>query len=140
MYLTIFGFFLFGCNEFEKTEEIKNFLKNELNTDTDKIEVLNLFVLQYGICGASTEEILSFIYSLDNDDVYVVVGDVDVNLIKQLHSNMGEEKVLIDKNQKLDRYGLRFANDIFVSFKKGEIGYWTFVTENKFNKIRKCLS
>lgn len=136
----IFGFFLFGCNQFERADELKNFLKNELNTDPDKIEELNLFVLQDGMCGACTGSVLSFIYSIDNDNVYFVISDRDERLRKQLYSNVGEEKVLIDKNRKLDRYGLRFANDIFVSFKKGEISYWTFVTDNKFNKIRKRLS
>jgi hypothetical protein len=147
MYLKLTNLFIYfiplsilsNCNNFEREAELKKFLKNELRINHDAKEILQVFILQDKICGACTDEVLSFIYSLDHEHSLVAVSNESKELIKQLKTNIGEKNIFVDSNKSIDRHGLRYARDLVVLFRQGELVFWSFIEHDKFDKIKKGL-
>jgi hypothetical protein len=126
-----------SCTKFERNEEVIKFLKKEAGIEIDTFESFNLFILQDQICGACTNSILSFIYGLDHKNTMVLTSNESQVLIKQLKKNIGEANVFVDKNRLIERYGLRYAKDLIIIYKKGELKYYAFLKEDDFDKIEK---
>jgi hypothetical protein len=126
---------LIGCTEFERKKEVLMFLDQEVNINLDTVEQLNLFILQDQICGACTNSVLNFIYSLDHSSSIIVTSNESHELTKTLKEKLGDSKVFIDKSRLIDKYGLRYANDLVVTIKHGKIDFWSFVKESEFEKI-----
>ena len=129
-----------SCTKFERHEETIRFLKDEVNINIDTMDRFNLFILQDQICGACTNSILSFVYSLDHYNSLVVISNDNQLLIKQLKKNIGKSNIYIDKNRLIERYGLRYAKDLVVIFNKGELKYYAFLKDEEFEEIKKAYN
>jgi hypothetical protein len=129
-----------SCTKFERNDEVLRFLKEEANIKIDTMESFNLFILQDQICGACTNSILSFIYGLDHKNSLVITSNESQILIKQLKNNIGESNVFVDKNRLIERYGLRYAKDLIIIYKKGKFQYYAFLKEDDFDEIKKNYS
>lgn len=130
-------FIVSSCTKFERNDEVIRFLKEEANIKIDTFESFNLFILQDQICGACTNSVLSFIYNLDHKNSMIITSNENKILIKQLKNNLGESNVFIDKNRLIERYGLRYAKDLIIIYKKGELQYYAFLKEDDFDEIKK---
>ncbi len=129
--------FLSSCNKFERQQEVINFLHKEANIDINTLDNFILFVLQDQICGACTNSVLNFIYSLEHKNSLVIVSDSNKELISQLIQELGEKNIFIDNENRIARYGLRYARDLIVIFNQGNLKYYSFMDESKFDEIRK---
>lgn len=128
------------CTKFEREEEALKFLNKEAIIQLDTFDTYRLFILQDQVCGACTSSILSFVYSLDHQHSLIVVSGDNKELVKQLRKNIGESKVFVDKKRLVERYGLRYAQDLVLVFRKGELKYYAFLTEDNLAKIKKNLT
>lgn len=144
-YLRLFSFIviyivLYSCssehNNFERELQVIKLLKDKKDIDVNKEERIQVFVLQSSVCGACTKEIISSILTLNLNNAIILLGDDNSILLHQFEEEVGSDRLIIDSTRVIDRYGLRYAEDVFVSFRKGKLDYWTFIKDETFNRIR----
>lgn len=128
-----------GCSypKFERNVEVLKFLREEAKIEIDTIESFNVFVLQDQICGACTNSILSFMYSLDHKNTLTIASNENQLFINQLRNNMGASNVFVDRNRLIERYGLRYAKDLVIIYNKGKLQYYAFLKEDDLDVIKK---
>jgi hypothetical protein len=131
--------YMVGCARFEREGELLRFLNTELNISIDTIKDLKVFILQDKICGACTDSILQFIISLEPKNNLIVLSDMNKKVLNQVTSRFDTSQVYIDRNDLVGRYGMRYAQDLVVVLSRGKVRYWSFIKEERLEKIRKNL-
>jgi hypothetical protein len=122
-----------GCaepNEYElRVNKIVNYLKN--NSDINLDSCKSIYILQANKCNTCNEEFITFIIKeiseTKSENVLVLNGFND-RIFDLLVRKQQEYKfrMVVDDNGELDRLGLSFMTNIFVSVCRNKVINWKF--------------
>ena len=128
-----------SCNNFERETQVIKLLKDKENIDVEREKSLQVIVLQDNVCGACSESVLDFVFDLDLQNSLIVLSDENEKLLYKFRNEIGEQNMLIDSTYLIEKYGLRYARSLIVSFEKGKLDFWSFIEEKEFEKIRRKM-
>lgn len=131
---------IFSCGAFERERELVRLLSVETGLDVTQISSMNIIILQDNICGACTDDVLQFITQLPGEHTYFILSEEQPGILNHLRAHISEEKIFIDKEDLIVRYGLRYARDLIVVFSEGKVKYWAFIKEENFPDILKKMN
>ena len=133
--LNSFNFFCSGNheeNEYDnRVNNITDFLKNEKNINIDSCK--QVYLLQANKCNSCNEENINYIFNEisqqknENPKIFVLNG-FNEEIVKLLLQKQGQVdfRIVIDDKGSLDKKGLSFMKNLFISICDRKVVKWKF--------------
>lgn len=139
-YIIILVLLLFSCkskNDFDRSEYLFRYLKEVQNISLNDKKTL-VFIVGNNTCNCTgnSNEIIEDVFMKDYLPKVIILGSVDTILISNLSKKIPNEKIVIDKENKLADYGLTNATNYIFEIENQKIVYWNYLN----NETKKSLS
>jgi hypothetical protein len=112
---------------FERQKELLKYF-DCLNLKFDET-INHVFIFQTNKCGSCTDEVMDYIVKeyKKNDDKKTFIVSTNTKPIINVLKTIKNNKIYIDVDYNLEKYGLSFAKDLYVQMKNNKIESWTFL-------------
>lgn len=120
----------------ERQQQIVRYLQQVQGVAEASQSSYAVVVFETGFCGACHRDFLAFIRQHINPakHTYIVMQEYKQEVADEFGS-LPNVELLTDKNFALEKYGLIYVKSTVFVVSEGNVIYWSFITDAKFNEI-----